>query len=68
MTEEDFKALKEGDTVTYIGDDHNIYGVKNGAVLTRKESWLDDDNSIAFNYVNSLGSTFHFFSSEDIKG
>lgn len=67
MTNEEFKALKEGDTVTFIGPNENMYGLATGSTLTRKESWLDDDHSLAFTYDGRFGNTFHFFKVEDIQ-
>lgn len=68
MTNDELKALKEGDTVTFIGGNKNMYNIDNGTILTRKESWLDDDHSLAFTYDGILGNAFHFFQAEDIKG
>lgn len=68
MTNDELKALKEGDTVTFIGGNENMYNIDNGTILTRKESWLDDDHSLAFTYDGRFGNTFHFFKAEDIKG
>lgn len=67
MTVDEFKALKDGDKVTFNGNESDYYGIYSGSVLTRKESWLDDDNSLAFSYNGTHGDTFHFFTIDDIQ-
>lgn len=67
MTLEDFKNLKNGDTVTFAGGFSTFYGLKEGDTLTRKTHWLDDDHSVMFSYGPNTDDDYHFFTIEDIK-
>lgn len=67
MTPEEFKNLKDGDTVTYNGnvERRRVYEpLVGGETLTRKSNWMDDDYTRMFTYGND---DFHFFSIDDIK-
>lgn len=68
MTNAEFLALEKGAEVIYNGTLDSLYGIEKGVVLTRSESWMDDDHTISFSYVTSGGSQLeHFFSVREIE-
>lgn len=68
MTSSELIALKKGDQVSYTGSFDSLYGIQKGHLLTRSESWMDDDVTVAFKYENQAGSALeHFFGVDDIE-
>lgn len=68
MNHAEMLELKKGDQVLYSGELDSLYNIKNGHLLTRGESWMDDDHTVEFTYTTQAGSEqAHFFAAEDIK-
>lgn len=68
MNNAEFLALEKGATVIYNGSLDSLYGISKGHILTRSESWMDDDHTICFTYTTSGGSEIdHFFSVDEIE-
>lgn len=68
MNHAEMLELKKGDQVLYAGTLDSLYNIENGHLLTRGESWMDDDHTVEFTYMNQAGSEkAHFFAAEDIK-
>lgn len=67
MNIQDFLSLKDGEQVRYKGD--TLYGFPDtDTILTRSNSWLDDDNTVKFTFVHNNGSKdWHFFAADDIE-
>lgn len=69
MIQSEMIALKERDQVVYNGnsDHYTAFYPNAGTVLTRTKSWLDDDFTVRFEFIDQNGDTdHHFFSAEDI--
>lgn len=62
-------TIKKGDQVTYNGSNRSLYeGISRGTILTRGESWMDDEHTVEFTYTTQNGSKHtHFFGVEDIE-
>lgn len=68
MNKEQMMGLKKGDQVLYAGTLDSLYNIENGHLLTRGDSWMDDDHTVEFTYTTQGGSEqAHFFDAEDIK-
>lgn len=66
MTNDEFLALEDGATVIFNGNHETFYSLKPGLVLTRKKHWMDDSETVRFDYGTGA-SDFHFFSVNEIK-
>lgn len=67
MKNSEFLALEKGATVIYNGSLDDLYGISKGHVLTRSESWMDDDLTICFSYTIEGEEVDHFFSVDEIE-
>lgn len=68
MNIQEMNDLKDGDKVVLSKGRKTFDGsLPAGTILTRKKTWLDDDKSVQFTFVNSEGVVdFHFFKSDEI--
>lgn len=68
MNSDELMSLKKGDQVLYSGSADSLYGIRKGHLLTRGESWMDDDLTVVFTYKTQAGSIEeHFFGVDDIE-
>jgi hypothetical protein len=66
MKQSEFIQLKTGDKVIY-NDTNGFQLAPRLTVLTRKEGWLDDEDTANFTFITPSGGTdHHFFSAEEL--
>lgn len=68
MELQQMNELKDGDKVVLSKGRRTFDdSLPAGTILTRKKTWLDDDLSVQFTYVNKAGDgDFHFFTNDEI--
>lgn len=67
MLQSELEAIKKGDKACYIGTRAGSWPDV-GTVVVRDFSWLDDEHSVKFKWVDKDGySDWHFFSAEELE-
>lgn len=69
MLQSEFEALKNGDKVVFNNwHGFTFHSLETGDILTRKETWMDDESTVGFEFTDKQGSDdWHFFSAEEIS-
>jgi hypothetical protein len=67
MQTQEMLDLKSGDKVLYVGPMCGGWP-PNGTVLTCKKSWMDDNRSAQFTWIDEDGDEdYHFFTADELE-